>query len=137
MSSRVCMSQVYTAVDSGTGVIQFFPDQLRVEGQREIPIIIQIIIVVTILLVAKVQLEIGIVFFTAVILMVGVISLAEYVQAIPHQAIASIRQDGNEITIESPELEPSKIVFSVNAADSQRLHGELHPRFAALLQGPR
>lgn len=115
------------------GVIQFLPDQLIVEGPREIKLYLQVAVILALIVVSKVQVELGVAFFWAVAIAVSLIGSKKYVQAVPYQAISSVRQKGKWVTIECPGLRPRRIVFSVGADDRQRLHGEIDPRFAAML----
>ncbi len=126
-------SRAMRATFRGRGVIEFLPDQLIVEGPREIKLYLQVAVILSLIVVAKVQVELGAAFFWAVAIAVSLIGSKKQVQTVPYQAIRSVRQKGNWVTIDCPGLRPRTIVFSVGAGDRQRLHGEIDPRFAAML----
>ncbi len=126
-------SQTMRATFRGRGVVQFLPDQLLIEGQREIKIYLQVAVILALIVVSKMQVELGVAFFWTVAIAVSLIGRKKQVQAVPYQAIRSIRQKGKRVTIECPDLRPRRIVLFVGAGDRQRLHGEIDPRFAAML----
>ncbi len=123
---------------SGTGVVQFFPDHMTIDGTHEINGSIPFGIFVAVTLALKLfgpQVWSAIGLLPALIV-ARYIGRKKIVQTIPYHAIRGITVDGNTVTLACPGLSPSKSSFYVASADGPRLHGELHPRFAALLQDP-
>jgi hypothetical protein len=120
----------------GKGVVQFFPDHMIIDGVRY-NALIQLGIIVVVMIAAQQLIKIQTLGLIPAILLASFIGRKKIVQTIPYHAIRSIRLDGTIVTLTSPGLSPGKSVFYVASVDGPRLHGEIQPRFAAQLQGPR
>lgn len=119
---------------TGKGVVQFFPDHMIIDGVRETPIYVQLGILVAITVVPLVAWGFALGFIPAALL-ATLVGRKKLVQAIPYQAIRGVKVRGNIVTLEVPGLSPGKSWFYVAAVDGARLHGEIQPRFGAMLQG--
>lgn len=117
----------------GEGVVQFFPDHLIVDGHRETNGYIQLAILAAVTIVPILVFGFGLGFIPAAIL-AKYVGRKKVIQPIHYQAIRSIKINGNIATIDCPNLSPAKSVFYVASQDGSRLHGEIHPRFATILQ---
>ena len=117
---------------SGEGVVQFFPDHMIIDAYRETHAFIQLAIALAVTVVPLLTTGVGLGFIPA-LLLAKYIGRKKVVQGIAYQSIRSITLDGNSLTINCPDLSPAKSRFYVASVDGPRLHGEVQPRFAAML----
>ncbi len=116
---------------TGEGVVQFLPDHMTIDGMRN-SFLIQssILVVVTVVPQLLFKLALGVV---PALILSSYLGRTKIVQTIPYHAIRTIILDGNTITLACPSLSPNTFIFYVASVDGSRLHGEIQPRFAALL----
>ena len=117
----------------GEGVVQFFPDHLIIDGHRDTHGAIQLAIFLVVTVVPLVTIGGGLGIIPAAVL-AKYVGRKKLIQPIFYQQIRGIKLDGNIATVDCPELNPAKSVFYVASVDGARLHAEINPRFAALLQ---
>ncbi|MBA3468682.1 MAG: hypothetical protein H0T53_03460 [Herpetosiphonaceae bacterium] len=117
---------------TGEGVVQFLPDHMTIDGMRN-SFLIQSSILVAVMVVTQQLVEIQGIGVIPAIILSSYLGRTKIVQTIPYHAIRTIILDGNTITLACPSLSPNTFIFYVASVDGSRLHGEIQPRFAALL----
>ncbi len=120
----------------GDGVVQFFGDHLIVDGQREIPLYIQIGIMLVLL--------VGIFYLTGVpyglipvALLVTLISRKKLVHPVPYYALRSAALNGGQVSFTCAGVSPGTISFYVSSYDYERVANEVQQRFPAMLAPAR